>query len=47
LRQKFNLITFNDGETIEDYTVRLSGMVAHLVMLNDKVKDSEIIVKMF
>jgi hypothetical protein len=33
LRQKFDLTTFDDSETIEDYTLCLSGMVAHLATL--------------
>jgi hypothetical protein len=30
LCQKFDLATFDDGETIEDYALRLSGIAAHL-----------------
>jgi hypothetical protein len=46
LRRKFILATFDDGETVEDYALRLSGMAAHLTTLGEEVKDSEIIVKM-
>jgi hypothetical protein len=46
LRQKFNLVMFNDGETVEDYALRLSDMAAHLAMLDEEVNDGEIIVKM-
>jgi hypothetical protein len=46
LRQKFNLSTFNDGETVEDYVLHLSVMAAHLTTLGEEVKDSEIITKM-
>jgi hypothetical protein len=46
LRQKFDLTTFNDGEAVEDYVLCLRGMVAHLAMLGEEVKDGEIIVKM-
>jgi hypothetical protein len=46
LRQKFDLTTFDDGETIEDYTWCLSVMAAHLAMLSEEVKDDEIIAKM-
>jgi hypothetical protein len=46
LRWKFDLTTFDDGDTIEDYALCLSGMAAHLAMLGEEVKDSEIIVKM-
>jgi hypothetical protein len=37
---------FNDGETIEDYTLPLSGMAVHLAMLSEEVKDGEIVAKM-
>jgi hypothetical protein len=37
---------FDDGETVEDYTLRLSGMVVHLTTLNEEVKDGEIVAKM-
>jgi hypothetical protein len=30
LRWKFDLAMFNDGEIVQDYPLRLSGMVAHL-----------------
>jgi hypothetical protein len=46
LRRKFDLTTFNDGETIEDYMLCLSGMAVHLTMLGEDVKDGEIIAKM-
>jgi hypothetical protein len=46
LRQKFNLAMFDDGETVEDYALRLSGMAAHLATLGEEVKDGEIIAKM-
>jgi hypothetical protein len=43
---KFNLTNFDDGETIEDYTLCLSGMAAHLTTLSEEVKDGEIVSKM-
>jgi hypothetical protein len=46
LRRKFDLATFDDGEIIEDYALRLSGMAVHLTTLGEEVKDDEIIVKM-
>jgi hypothetical protein len=46
LRWKFDRATFNDGETVEDYALHLSGMAAHLATLGEEVKDGEIIVKM-
>jgi hypothetical protein len=45
LRQKFDLAMFDDGETVEDYALRLSGMAVHLTTLGKEVKDDEIIVK--
>jgi hypothetical protein len=46
LHQKFDLATFDNGETVEDYTLRLSGMAAHLATLGEEVKDGNIITKM-
>jgi hypothetical protein len=46
LHRKFDLATFNDGETVEDCVLRLSGMATHLTTLSEEVKDSEIVVKM-
>jgi hypothetical protein len=46
LRWKFNLATFDDGETVENYALRLSGMAVHLATLGEEVKDGEIVVKM-
>jgi hypothetical protein len=46
LRWKFDLATFDDGETVEDYALHLSGMVAHLATLGEEVKDGEIVAKM-
>jgi hypothetical protein len=45
-RRKFDLVTFDDGETVEDYALRLSGMAAHLATLGEEVKDGEIVMKM-
>jgi hypothetical protein len=45
LHRKFNLATFDDGETVEDYALCLSGMAVHLAMLGEEVKDGQIIVK--
>jgi hypothetical protein len=46
LCRKFDLATFDDGETVEDYVLRLSGMAVHLTTLNEEVKDGEIVTKM-
>jgi hypothetical protein len=37
---------FDNGETFEDYMLRLSGMVVHHATLCVEVKDNEIITKM-
>jgi hypothetical protein len=46
LHRKFDLATFDDNETVEDYMLRLSGMAAHLATLGEEVKDGEIVMKM-
>jgi hypothetical protein len=46
LCRKFNLTRFDDGETIEDYVLCLSGMAVHLATLDEEVKDGEIITQM-
>ncbi|XP_062232774.1 uncharacterized protein LOC133930085 [Phragmites australis] len=46
LRRKFDLATFNDGETVEDFGLRLEGMAAHLITLSEEVKDADIVAKM-
>jgi hypothetical protein len=46
LRRKFDLTTFDNGETVEDYALRLSGMTAHLATLGEEVKDGETIAKL-
>jgi hypothetical protein len=38
LHRKFELTTFNDGETVEDYAMHLSGMVVDLGTLGDEVR---------
>jgi hypothetical protein len=46
LHRKFDIATFDDIETIEDYALHLSGMAAHLTTLSEEVKDGEIVAKM-
>jgi hypothetical protein len=45
LRWKFDLASFNDGETVEDYALRLQGMVATLATLGEVVDESKIMEK--
>jgi hypothetical protein len=40
---KFNLAMFDDGETVEDYALRLSGMAVHLATLGEEVMDIEFV----
>jgi hypothetical protein len=46
LRRKFDLATFDNGETVEDYALRLSGMATHLATLGEEVKDGETVAKL-
>jgi hypothetical protein len=46
LHRKFDLATFDDGETVENYALHLSSMAAHHAILGEEVKDGEIIMKM-
>jgi hypothetical protein len=46
LCQKFNIATFNDGETVKDCVLCLSSITAHLTMLSEEVKGGEIVAKM-
>ena len=45
LRRKFDLATFSDGETIEDYVLRLNQMAATLATLGEPVEDVKIVKK--
>jgi hypothetical protein len=38
LRRKFDLVTFNDGEAVEDFVLRLNGMAATLATLGVKLE---------
>jgi hypothetical protein len=41
IRHKFDMATCGDGETIEDYALRLNSMAAHLTTLGAKVKEMQ------
>ncbi|XBI71622.1 hypothetical protein VPH35_065793 [Triticum aestivum] len=45
LRRDFEGITFRDGETIDDFSLRLSGIVAGLRALGDIVEESKVVAK--
>lgn len=44
-RCKFDLLTFNDGETVEDYALHLQGMPATLTTLGEVVEEAKIMEK--
>lgn len=45
LHRKFDLAAFENGESFEDYALRLEGMAAHLATLGEDVTDKEIVAK--
>jgi hypothetical protein len=45
LRRKFDLASFDDGKTVEEYALRLNNMVAQLATLGDEVMDDVIVAK--
>jgi hypothetical protein len=45
LRRKFDLAAFDDGETVEEYALRLNNMAAQLATLGDEVMDDVIVAK--
>jgi hypothetical protein len=45
LRRKFDLATFNDGESVEDFALRLNGMAAELSTLGADVEEEKIVEK--
>jgi hypothetical protein len=45
LRREFELATFNDGETVEDFALRLTGMQASLQTLGVELEDKQLVLK--
>jgi uncharacterized membrane protein YgcG len=45
LRWEFELATFKDGETVEDFALRLIGMQASLQALGVKLEDKQLVLK--
>lgn len=45
LRCEFELAVFKDGESVEDYALRLNGMVANLTMLDEVVEETKVVDK--
>jgi hypothetical protein len=46
LRRKFDMATCGDKETVEDYTLCLDSLAAHLATLGKVVKETQIVEKM-
>jgi hypothetical protein len=40
------MVTCGDGETIEDYSLCISSLAAHLATLGEGVKESQVVEKM-
>jgi hypothetical protein len=45
LRREFELATFKDGETVEDFALRLTGMQASLQTLGVELEDKQLVLK--
>lgn len=45
LRRQFDNATFQEGETVEDYALRLNSMAAYLTALGEEIKESQIVDK--
>jgi hypothetical protein len=45
LRQDYEQLTLHDGETVEDFTMRLTGMMNQLATLGDPEPDDKIVAK--
>jgi ketosteroid isomerase-like protein len=46
LRRDFELAAFKEGETVEDFALRLTGMQASLQTLGEELEDKQIVLKM-
>jgi hypothetical protein len=46
LLMDFENIIFNDGETVDDFTMRINGMVLDLRSMGDTVEDAKVVKKM-
>ena len=45
LRKEYENITFRDGESVEDFTLRLTSLVAELATLDDEIAEQRVIEK--
>ncbi|WVZ81780.1 hypothetical protein U9M48_029122 [Paspalum notatum var. saurae] len=46
LRRDFNNITFKDGESVDDFSLRISNLASNLRLLGDDIQDKEVVKKM-
>ncbi|XP_078437633.1 uncharacterized protein LOC144708254 [Wolffia australiana] len=45
LRRQFDLATFKEGESVEDYALRLNSMASTLTTLGDKIEETQVVEK--
>ena len=45
LRRKFDLAVFEDGETVEDFALRLNNMAAQLATMDEEVEEAKVVAK--
>ncbi|XP_078447012.1 uncharacterized protein LOC144715880 [Wolffia australiana] len=45
LRRQFDLMTFKEGESVEDYALRLNSMASTLTTLGDKIEETQVVEK--
>ncbi|CAN6169870.1 unnamed protein product, partial [Urochloa humidicola] len=45
LRRDYEAIAFGDGESVEDFALRLQGMVSQLAVLGDTIEEKEAVTK--
>ena len=46
LRQEFGAISFNEGETVNEFGVRITALATNLRSLGDNITDSEVVKKL-
>jgi hypothetical protein len=46
LRTEFESICFKEGETVDDFTMRLGSLVAELGTLGEEIKEQQVVQKL-
>lgn len=46
LRRDFNNIAFKDGKSVDDFYIRITGLVNNLRLLNDTINEIKVMQKM-